>query len=447
MLSNILLALLTASELGDALTWGGISALVRSVQISRSPALQSAVNIPFNYSYGLPRMKVALGKNRDTYYSGLDLGSGKTWVGVWQGEQYDMSGHNMHGKINDFNVHYTSGQQYSGDVWQDGVTIEGHALDGSSTQISQDLQFGIVRVSDSDSSMMPGPPSSWSVFGLSYTPASGQKQNSQREFLESYFNQHQHNSHEIGFYFPPSACGDGAQGQVTFGGRDSSKYTGDVTTVPVMKQGGGWVHMLDGIAAPSNGKQIVLSEEFRSAMVDSGQEGLSAQSVPAILWHQLIPGAQIHTIRKVGASDESRLTGLPATTDLMHYNNGSLIGGQTLDQIDMISFALPCNISQSSVPRLIFNGRGLDIAVEELVQTGAEAKPNLPLPPEMCGSRLQGFKDTPNWGLGQYWMRSFYTILNWGDETRGQEVGKGTTVSYARAKHPRQCQHYNPGQR
>ena len=56
----------------------------------------------------------------------------------------------------------------------------------------------------------------------------------------------------------------------------------------------------------------------------------------------------------------------------------------------------------------------------------------------MCQSAIRGSTAATaptGWVLGSPWLRSFYTVFDWGAPTTGNQVGKGASVKFASAVH------------
>ena len=75
------------------------------------------------------------------------------------------------------------------------------------------------------------------------------------------------------------------------------------------------------------------------------------------------------------------------------------------------------------MPTFIIAGKPLTIDVEDFNYG--------PIDPDniTCLAMLDGKGDS--WTLGAPFMTSFYTIFSWGEPTTGDEVGVGTSVSFA----------------
>ena len=56
---------------------------------------------------------------------------------------------------------------------------------------------------------------------------------------------------------------------------------------------------------------------------------------------------------------------------------------------------------------------------------------------QMCMTSFvgDGLSKGLGWVLGVPFLTSWYTVFQWGEATTGNEVGKGTAVSFAKAVH------------
>ena len=87
----------------------------------------------------------------------------------------------------------------------------------------------------------------------------------------------------------------------------------------------------------------------------------------------------------------------------------------------------PCNTSEIYMPTLILSGTSLSIAPEDFNMGST-------LGDGMCESAIRS-SPTLGWVLGSPWLMSYYTVFDWGAPTKGNEVGKGTSVKFALAVH------------
>ncbi|KAL9105787.1 MAG: hypothetical protein Q9227_009089 [Pyrenula ochraceoflavens] len=358
-------------------------------------------------------IQMLLGKKQAEFDPVFELGSGVSWVPVWSGGGYDKQGQDMHSSVPDMSITYVSGPHETGQVWLDQVHIKGRADDGKAVWINPYNEFGVV-----DTPQKAEQNISHAVLGFSYQPKSG-RPDKQAGFFETLISTGAVKDREIAIYLPP-ASNSLEVAQLTLGGRDKSRYTGTVASVPVEKQGN-WGFRFDDILA-GDGTHLKLDDSFRHGVVDTTNKyGLSAPLTPAIYWHQQIPGASLDTV------NGKKLTG--PDTQLGAYKNGSGIAGLHYEQVQSATFAIPCNLPQAHVPIILFGGQKLAMSVEDLLERNVSG-----FAAGMCKSRLQFFGGNPLsrlWLFGQPWMRSFYTILDWGADTQEKEVGSRATVGFA----------------
>jgi len=187
------------------------------------------------------------------------------------------------------------------------------------------------------------------------------------------------------FGFHVSRFVDGKNdGTLTFGGTDTSKYTGPITYYPVTRRAYWQIH-LDG--ARINGKSILL--EANQAMIDTGTTLVVASVSDAAAIHQNIPGAQ------------------PDPNNVGQY-------------------LIPCG-AQLPVIELIFGGKGYAIDPRDL-NLGYTDNTNTTCLSGIAGQDVNPFQ--PLWIVGDVFLKSWYTVFDLGKNQVGfAQTAGGSTPS------------------
>lgn len=158
-------------------------------------------------------------------------------------------------------------------------------------------------------------------------------------------------------------------GQLTFGGIDSSKFTGDITYTPVNATANGdWAIPMDGIGYDSNKANVT----GRLAYIDTGTTYAFGPPEDVAALHKIIPGA---------------------------------------NSTDGVTFTAPCNSDKSIT--VTFSGVAHNISVKDWLSDPSESG--------VCTSNIFGREVvTGAWFLGAVYLKNVYTVFDI-DETR---VGK-----------------------
>lgn len=106
-------------------------------------------------------------------------------------------------------------------------------------------------------------------------------------FFESLIAQKKVTVQEFAFYLGRAASGTGQKSELALGGRDSLKFSGDVTQVPVTKRGS-WQVALDSVNV--NGKSAGATTKGQAA-IDTGTTLIIAPTAAALAIYGAIPGA------------------------------------------------------------------------------------------------------------------------------------------------------------
>ncbi|KAK7724249.1 hypothetical protein SLS64_000583 [Diaporthe eres] len=158
-------------------------------------------------------------------------------------------------------------------------------------------------------------------------------------------------------------------GQLTFGGIDSSKFTGDMTYTPVNATANGdWAIPMDGIGYDSSKANVT----GRLAYIDTGTTYAFGPPDDVAALHKIIPGA---------------------------------------NSTDGVTFTAPCNSDKSIT--VTFSGVGHNISVKDWLSDPSDTG--------VCTSNIFGREVvTGAWFLGAVYLKNVYTVFDI-DETR---IGK-----------------------
>ena len=145
-------------------------------------------------------------------------------------------------------------------------------------------------------------------------------------FFESLIAQNKVTIQEFAFYLGRAASSTGQKSELTLGGRDTSKFSGTITQVPVTKRGY-WQVALDSVNV--NGKSAGATTKGQAA-IDTGTTLIVAPTAAALAVYLGIPGA------------------FPVP----------LVSGSPTQTL----FAYPCNTAANYIPALQFAGKSFAIA-------------------------------------------------------------------------------------
>jgi hypothetical protein len=179
----------------------------------------------------------------------VDTGSSNTWVGATT--QY-QPGSTSNSTGDSITVSYGSGS-FSGTEYTDDVTVGGTTVNGQSIGVAS-TSTGFTGV-DGIIGFGPVDLTANTVNGAASVPT----------FMDNLLAQGTISQEVLGISFAPESGSDSndANGELTFGSVDSSKFTGSITYAPL--QGQYWGINVDGITY--NGKSI---GKANSAIVDTG---------------------------------------------------------------------------------------------------------------------------------------------------------------------------------
>ena len=125
-------------------------------------------------------------------------------------------------------------------------------------------------------------------------------------YFHTLVNEGKVNPPEFSFYLGRAASGTQGKSEMTLGGRDSSKYTGSFTSVPVTKKGYWQVAVADATVAGSK-----AGSSAGQAAVDTGTTLLIAPMAAAKAIYAKIPGAK--ALPGASGSSSTLLYGYPCS--------------------------------------------------------------------------------------------------------------------------------------
>ena len=165
---------------------------------------------------------ITVGKKDALNFRALfDTGSGNMWIPSYANTTggYNFVGTNLN---KNYSVTYGSGVTDAGPVYQDDVWIAGI--------VAEDMHFAVVnktgKVADVDANN--------AVIGMEYRTQSNNHDTPL--FFDSLVKQNKVNETEFGVYLAPKTQNT-TNGVLTLGGRDPTKFTGEMVSTPVIAQG------------------------------------------------------------------------------------------------------------------------------------------------------------------------------------------------------------------
>ncbi|KAF7299716.1 Acid protease [Mycena chlorophos] len=165
-------------------------------------------------------MSVGVGSPATDYTLLIDTGSSNTWIGAQKSNPYTPTSTSTDTRKT-VNVSYGSGS-FSGTEYTDQVTlapglvIQNQSIGVASTATGFDDVDGIIGIGPVDLT-------STTVSGVSSVPT----------VTDNLFSQGTIPVESIGISYVPTTSANAQNGELTFGGTDSSKFTGDITYVPI----------------------------------------------------------------------------------------------------------------------------------------------------------------------------------------------------------------------
>lgn len=224
-------------------------------------------------------------------YMLLDTGAGTTWVMGSDCKAEACTKHNSYGPSDSktytdtketFSISYGSGK-VAGELAKDSLALAGMSLS---------MSFGVASDASADFTHFPFD----GILGVSMSRGATDN------FLTVVAASKGLKSNIFGVSLSRNSDGPNT-GEVSFGGTDASKYTGDIAYTPVStKAGGDWAIPMDDMAY--DGKPAGIKN--RLAYIDTGTSYMFGPPEDVALLHKLIPGAK---------SDNGFLWTVPCSSD------------------------------------------------------------------------------------------------------------------------------------
>ena len=101
------------------------------------------------------------------------------------------------------------------------------------------------------------------------------------------------------------------------------------------------------------------------------------------------------------------------------------------------SYAYPCNTTAQNMPALVIGKQSLAIDPLDfnVGPVDASQEAGIGNGQAMCRSFFFGGRMGNRFLVGTPFLRTWYTVFQWGEEPVGKEIGKGAGVSFAKAVH------------
>lgn len=328
-----------------------------SVSTAETPSATNSVGIDQDGSDISYFVEAKIGSKADPVYLLCDTGAGSTWImgsactstacqdhTTWSPS--DSSTYAATGKT--FSIAYGTGS-VSGTLATDSISI-------ASVKLTMD--FGLANVTSDDFTHFAFD----GILGLSM--ASGSSDN----FISTIKSDKTLSSNVFGVNLNRHTdCLN--TGELTFGGTDSSKFTGDITYTAVNSDAGGdWAIAMDDVGY--NGAKAGITN--RLAYIDTGTTYAFAPSADVVALHKLIPGAS---------------------------------------STDNITYTAPCDSEQSII--VMFSGVNREISVQDWLSSPSSSG--------ICTSNIYGREViTGAWLLGDVFLKNVYTVF----DADASQVGK-----------------------
>lgn len=220
-------------------------------------------------------VQVLYGSSKKPLYMLLDTGAGTSWVMGSNCKSEACTIHDTFGKEDsktlvttneEFALAYGTGQ-VSGHLAHDAVSVAG---------MNFEFQFGLAETTSTDFNHFPFD----GILGLAMSK--GRTDNFLQELKENKLLKSNIFSVSLGRY------ADGVNvGQVTFGGIDSSKYTGDISYTALSKQNGDWSIPMEDMGYDDKVAQLA----DKAAYIDTGTSFMFGNPTDVAAVHKLIPGS------------------------------------------------------------------------------------------------------------------------------------------------------------
>lgn len=331
-----------------------------SVSTAATPSATNSVGIDQDGSDISYFVEAKIGSKADPVYLLCDTGAGSTWImgsdctstacqdhTTWSTS--DSTTYAATGET--FSIAYGTGS-VSGTLARDSISI-------ASVKLTMD--FGVANVTSDDFTHFAFD----GILGLSM--ASGSSNN----FISTLKSGKVLASNVFGVDLSRHTdCAN--TGELTFGGTDSSKFSGDITYTAVDSDAGGdWAIAMDDVGY--NGAKAGITN--RLAYIDTGTTYAFAPSADVVALHKLIPGAS---------------------------------------STDNVTYTAPCDSEQSIM--ITFSGVDREISVKDWLSSPSSSG--------ICTSNIYGREVvTGAWLLGDVFLKNVYTVF----DADASQVGEWNT--------------------
>ena len=320
-----------------------------SVMTAATPSATGSVGIDQDGTDFAYFIEASLGSSGKTVYMLCDTGAGTTWV---MGDDCDSTACGMHTTWDpsdsttytdtgdSFSIAYGTGK-VSGTLAQDSISV---------ASIDVTMTFGVANTTSSDFTHFAFD----GILGLAMT------QGATDNFMASVQEDNLMKSNV--FSFDLNRAEDGPNtGELTFGGIDSSRYTGDITYTSVDSSANGeWAITLDDMGY--DGADAGITDKL--AYIDTGTTYAFGPSDDVAALHALIPGA---------------------------------------NSTDGVTYTAPCDSDKPMT--MTFSGVDHDISVKDWL--------SVPSSKGVCTSNIYGQEVVSGgWLVGDVFLKNVYTVFD-----------------------------------
>lgn len=320
-----------------------------SVMTAATPSGTNSVGIDQDGTDFAYFIEANLGSSGKSVYMLCDTGSGTTWVmgsdcdstACSMHDTWDPSGSTTYKETSDtFSIAYGTGE-VSGVLAEDSISI-------ASLDVTMTLGVANITSNDFTNFAFDG------ILGLAMT--TGKTDNFMSSVQEGKLLKLNV------FTFDLNRAEDGPNtGELSFGGIDSSRYTGDITYTSVNSTAGGeWAILVDDMGY--NGTDAGIKE--RLAYIDTGTTYMFGSSKDVSTLHKLIPGAK---------------------------------------SSDGVTFTAPCDSGESMT--ITFSGVDHEISVKDWLSAPSSSG--------VCTSNIYGEEVVSGaWLVGDVFLKNVYTVFD-----------------------------------
>ncbi|KAJ4423433.1 hypothetical protein N0V82_001906 [Gnomoniopsis sp. IMI 355080] len=337
-----------------------------SVSTAETPSATNSVGIDQDGSDISYFVEAKLGSKADPVYLLCDTGAGSSWImgsdctstacqdhTTWKAS--DSTTYEATGET--FSIAYGTGS-VSGTLAKDSISI---------ASVELTMEFGVANITSDDFTHFAFD----GILGLSM--ASGSTDN----FVSTIKSEKILTSNVFGVNLNRHTdCLN--TGELTFGGTDSSKFTGDITYTAVDSDAGGdWAIAMDDVAY--NGTKAGITN--RLAYIDTGTTYAFAPSADVVALHELIPGAS---------------------------------------STDNVTYTAPCDSAQPII--ITFSGVDREVSVKDWLSSPSSSG--------ICTSNIYGREVVAGaWLLGDVFLKNVYTVFDADASRVGEWNAHGLTAT------------------